>query len=180
MMKSRIAFVALVVSFVSASVSVSANPHMGKWKLNEAKSKMAPGMGKNITVVYAEMKDKVQVTVDGVDKDGKATHAVWVGAADGKAYKTNGNLASDPPAYTAVTPHTLEPTTITGGYVLPPDPTTSTAAATSGPLHPSPPRSAARRAVSVPQARQLCGRGRRGDRAEWRCGAAVGARGARL
>jgi hypothetical protein len=95
-----------------------ANPHMGTWKLNEAKSKIAPGMGKNITVVYAEMKDKMKVTVDGVDKDGKPTHAVWMGAADGKAYKTKGNLAWDAAAYKVVNDHTYEITTMKGGKMF--------------------------------------------------------------
>jgi len=58
---------------------------MGTWKLNEGKSKLAPGLGKNNTVVYAEMKDKIKITVDGVGKDGKPTHSVWEGKADGKA-----------------------------------------------------------------------------------------------
>src|SRR4051812_32108943 len=37
--------------------TMMANPHMGTWKLNEAKSKLAAGMGKNLTVIYAAMKD---------------------------------------------------------------------------------------------------------------------------
>jgi hypothetical protein len=74
MMKTRIAVMALALSFMAAGACFAANPHMGTWKLNEAKSKLAPGMGKNNTVVYAEMKDKMTVTVDGVDKDGKPTH----------------------------------------------------------------------------------------------------------
>ena len=65
---------------------------MGTWKLNEAKSKPVPGMGKNTTVVYAEQGDKIKVTVEGVDKDGKPTHSVWVGKFDGKAYPVKGNL----------------------------------------------------------------------------------------
>jgi hypothetical protein len=95
-----------------------ANPHMGTWKLNEAKSKLAPGMGKNLTVAYAEMKDKMKVTVDGVDKDGKKTHGVWVGMADGKAYKMKGNLPWDAAAYKVVNDHTYEITTMKGGKVL--------------------------------------------------------------
>ena len=94
------------------------NPHMGTWKLNEAKSKLPPGMGKNITVVYTEMKDKMKVTVDGVDKDGKPTHGVWVGMADGKSYKTKGNLAWDAAAYKVVNDHTYEITTMKGGKVF--------------------------------------------------------------
>ena len=91
---------------------------MGTWKLNEAKSKMAPGMGKNVTVVYVEMKDKMKVTVDGVDKDGKPTHGVWMGPADGKSYKMTGNLAWDAAAYKIVNDHTCEITTMKGGKVF--------------------------------------------------------------
>jgi hypothetical protein len=118
MIKTRIAVVAVALSFVTATACFAANPHMGTWKLNEAKSKLAPGMGKNLTVVYAEMKDKMKVTVDGVDKDGKPTHAVWVGMADGKVYKNKGNLAWDASAYKVVNDHTYEITTMKGGKVF--------------------------------------------------------------
>ena len=79
MMKIRITAVAVALSFVATAACFAASPQMGTWKLNEAKSKLVPGMGKNTTVVYAEQKDKIKVTVDGVDKDGKPTHGVWVG-----------------------------------------------------------------------------------------------------
>jgi hypothetical protein len=118
MMKTRIATVAVALSFAMAAACFAANPHMGTWKLNEAKSKIASGMGKNLTVVYAEQKDKMKVTVDGVDKDGKSTHAVWVGMADGKAYKTKGNLAWDAAAYKVVNDHTYEITTMQGGKMF--------------------------------------------------------------
>src|SRR5207249_11182004 len=118
MMKTRIAVVAVALSFIGAAACFAANPHMGTWKLNEAKSKLAPGMWKNNTVVYSEMKDKMKVTVDGVDKDGKPTHAVWVGMADGKAYKTKGNLAWDAASYKVVDDHTYEITTMKGGKVF--------------------------------------------------------------
>ena len=146
MIKTRIAVVAVALSFMGAAFCFGAakttepaaspaaaktaktmapkkeaakmNPHMGTWKLNEAKSKLAPGMGKNLTVVYAEMKDKMKVTVDGVDKDGKATHGVWVGMADGKSYKMKGNLPWDAAAYKVVNDHTYEITTMKGGKVL--------------------------------------------------------------
>jgi hypothetical protein len=147
MMKSRIAIVTVVLSFAAAlfcfgetkatepaaspeaaktakatapkkEAATMANPHMGTWKLNEAKSKIAPGMGKNTTVVYTEQKDKMKVDVTGVDKDGKPTHAVWVGAADGKAYKTKGNLPWDAAAYKVANDHTYQITTMKGGKVF--------------------------------------------------------------
>jgi hypothetical protein len=93
MMKTRIALIAVALSLITTAACFAANPHMGTWKLNEAKSKMPPGMGKNTMVTYAEQKDKIKVTVDGVDKEGKATHGVWLGKFDGKAYPAKGNLS---------------------------------------------------------------------------------------
>ena len=94
------------------------NPHMGTWKLNEAKSKFPAGMGKNTTVVYAEKKDKITVTVDGVDKDGKATHSVWVGKFDGKAYPVKGNLPYNSVAYKMVNDRTNDITTMKDGKMV--------------------------------------------------------------
>lgn len=91
------------------------NPHIGTWKTNEAKSKQEPGMGKTNTVVYAEKKDKIQVTVDGVDKDGKPTHGVWMGMTEGKTYKVKGNLAWDAMAYKMVDDHTYDITAMKSG-----------------------------------------------------------------
>ena len=118
MIKTRIAVLAVALSFMAAAACFAANPHTGTWKLNEAKSKLLPGMGKNITVVYAEMKDKMQVTVDGVDKDGKPTHSVWVGKADGKAYPVKGNLSYDSVAYKVVNDRTYDLTAMKDGKML--------------------------------------------------------------
>jgi hypothetical protein len=95
-----------------------ANPHLGTWKLNEAKSKIATGMGKNTQVVYAEMKNGMKVTVEGVDKDGKKTHGVWMGSADGKAYPMKGNLPWDMAAYKVVNEHTYDITTMKAGKLV--------------------------------------------------------------
>jgi hypothetical protein len=102
MIKTRIAVVALALSFMGSAACFAANPHMGTWKLNEAKSKIPAGMGKNTMVTYAEEKDNIKVTVDGVDKDGKPTHSVWVGKFDGKAYPVKGNLPYNSVAYKVV------------------------------------------------------------------------------
>jgi hypothetical protein len=119
MMKSRIAVVTVALSVMAAGACFGASPQMGTWKLNEGKSKFAPGMGKNTTVMYQEQKgDKVKVTVDGVDKDGKATHSVWVGKFDGKAYKAKGNLPYDMVAYKMVNDRTNEITAMKGGKTV--------------------------------------------------------------
>jgi hypothetical protein len=118
MMKTRIAVVALALSFMGAAACFAASPQMGTWKLNEAKSKMPAGMGKNTTVTYAEQKDKIKVTVDGVDKDGKPTHSVWVGKFDGKTYPAKGNLSWNSAAYKVVNDRTNDITTMKDGKVV--------------------------------------------------------------
>src|SRR5216683_4508247 len=115
MMKTQIAAVAVVLSFVAAAACFAASPHMGTWKLNEAKSKLVPGMGKNTTVTYTEQKDKIKVTVDGMDKDGKPTHSVWVGKFDGKAYPLKGNLPYNSIAYRVVNDRTNDITAMKDG-----------------------------------------------------------------
>src|ERR1700704_2130863 len=115
MMKTQIAVVAVALSFAATTVCFAANAHVGTWKVNEAKSKFGPGMGKTNTVQYAEKKDQLQVTVDGVDKDGKPTHGVWMGRTDGKAYKVKGNLAWDAMAYKMVDDRTYDITGMKGG-----------------------------------------------------------------
>ena len=118
MIKTRIAAVAVALSFLGAAACFAVSPQMGTWKLNEGKSKLVPGMGKNTTVVYSEQKDKIKVTVDGVDKDGKPTHSVWVGKWDGKAYPAKGNMSWNSAAYKMVDDHTNEITAMKDGKVV--------------------------------------------------------------
>lgn len=118
MMKTRIAAVTVALSFLGAAACFAANAHIGTWKTNEAKSKQAVNMGKTNTVTYAEKKDKIEVTVDGADKDGKRTHGVWIGTTDGKAYKVKGNLSWDAMAYKMVDDHTYDITGMKAGKVV--------------------------------------------------------------
>jgi len=79
----------------------------GTWKLNEAKSKLAAGGPKNSTVTYTTAGDKVTVTIDGTDADGKALHVEWTGMYDGKDYPVTGDATIDTRAYKKVNSHTL-------------------------------------------------------------------------
>jgi hypothetical protein len=118
MIKTRIAVVAVALSFAAGAACFAANPHMGTWKLNEAKSKLVPGMGKNTTVTYTEQKDKIKVTVDGVGKDGKPTHSVWVGKFDGKAYPVKGNMPYNSMAFKMVNERTNDITAMKDGKMI--------------------------------------------------------------
>ena len=90
---------------------------MGTWKLNEAKSKLSAGAPKNGTVAYTAAGDKVKVTVDGVDAEGKATHNEWTGKFDGKDYPVTGDATSDVRSYKRIDDRTLEFTAKKGSNV---------------------------------------------------------------
>ena len=105
---------------LAAGALYAADPMEGTWKLNESKSKLTRGTGKNTKVVYDSrlIRDKVTVTVDGVDADGKPFHSVWKGRFNGKDYEVSGDPNSDMRAYTKVNDQTLTMTAKKGGKVM--------------------------------------------------------------
>src|SRR5437016_4136716 len=99
----------LACCFLGGVVCFAADPQMGTWKLNEAKSKITPGTAKNTMVVYKEATGgKVKVTTDGTDANGKPTHSEWTGKFDGKDYSVTGDPTSDMRSYTKVDDRTLD------------------------------------------------------------------------
>jgi hypothetical protein len=117
MMKTRIAVMALALSFMAAGACFAANPHMGTWKLNEAKSKITPGTLKNTHVVYSSMLGQMKVKSDGIGADGKPVHIEWSGKFDGKDYPVSGDPNSDTRSYTKVNDRTLTTTAKKNGKV---------------------------------------------------------------
>ena len=116
-MKIRTILLTVAALFAVIAVCFAADVNMGTWKLNEAKSKISPGAGKNNTVVIAAAGDSVKVTVDGIGADGKPAHNEWTGKFDGKDYPITGDPAADMRAYKPVNDHTLALTEKNGGKV---------------------------------------------------------------
>jgi hypothetical protein len=83
-----------ILIFVTAASCFAANPSLGTWKFNDAKSQMAPGVSRNATITYSQQDHYIKVVTDGTDPDGKPKHTVWVGRFDGKAYPVKGNASS--------------------------------------------------------------------------------------
>ena len=94
--------------FAVAACFAADDPQMGTWKLNEAKSKTAPGMEKLTTVVYEAVGDQVKVTIDGTDADGKPIHNEWTGKFDEKDYAVTGDSTSDMRSYKKIDSHKLK------------------------------------------------------------------------
>ena len=106
-MRLRTIGLTLALCLVAAAAALAADPNMGTWKLNEAKSKIAAGAPKNNTVVYEAAGDNIKVTIDGTSGDGKAVHSEWTGKFDGKEYAVTGDPTSDMRSYTRVNANTL-------------------------------------------------------------------------
>ncbi len=106
-MKTRSILLALLVCLFAVSLGFAENPNMGTWKLNEAKSKFAPGMMKNTTVTYTAAGDSVKVTTDGTAGDGSPLKTEWTGMFDGKDYPLTGDTTANTRAYTKVNDHTM-------------------------------------------------------------------------
>ena len=117
-MKAKLILLTLVVFFLSAVVCSADNPHMGTWKLNEAKSKFAAGATKNNTVVYEAAGNNTKVTVDGTDGSGAAVHSEWTGKFNGRYYAVTGSATGDMRSYARVNSRTLRFREKKGGMVV--------------------------------------------------------------
>src|SRR6266849_2476278 len=103
---TRIATVTVLLSFILTAVSFAANPYIGTWKFNDARSKMRPEVTRNSTITYAEQGDYIKVTTDGTNT-GKRIHTVWVGKFDGKAYPVKGSPFYNASGMRLINEHTV-------------------------------------------------------------------------
>lgn len=117
-MKTKTSFLTLALCLAAVTACFADSPQMGTWKLNETKSKLAPGTGKNTTVVYESHLFETKVTVDGIDAKGKPTHNEWTGRFDGKDHAVAGDPTSDTRAYTKVDDRTMTMVVKKGGKVV--------------------------------------------------------------
>jgi hypothetical protein len=117
-MKTKTFLLTLALCFAAGAACFASNAQMGTWKLNEGKSKPAPGIPQNKKVVYEAAGDNVKVTVDGTDPAGKRTHNEWTGKFDGKFYPVTGDPTSDARSYKTVDARTLDLTTRKGRKVM--------------------------------------------------------------
>lgn len=117
-MKARTIALLLPFVFVGVVMAFADNPHMGTWKLNEAKSKIPAGAQKNTSVVYEPAGDMVKVIVDGVDSNGNPVHNEWTGKFDGKDYPVTGDPTTDTRSYRVINRRTMTLTNKKAGKVV--------------------------------------------------------------
>ena len=100
---NRLVFLVMTFVAVAAAAMFAADPSIGTWKLNIAKSKfadaaMAPKSA--MTKIEAAAGGGVTVTVDNVDSTGKKIHYTYTAKYDGKDYPVKGDENRDSIAIT--------------------------------------------------------------------------------
>jgi hypothetical protein len=116
-MRARKTVLTVLTLFVGLTMCAAQNPHLGTWKLNEAKSKITPGTQENLTVTYEVVGDNIKATLDGIDAQKKPTHNEWTGKFDGKDYPVTGDPTSDTRSYKKIDDRTMEATAKKDGKV---------------------------------------------------------------
>jgi hypothetical protein len=115
---STVAFGVGLVLAVLAVTAWAADSHVGTWKLNIAKSKSSPGsVPKSATLKIEAIDNGYKYSLDGVDGQGKPTHAAFSLKADGKDYPVTGLPYADTMTLKRIDANTTEAVAKKGGKV---------------------------------------------------------------
>jgi hypothetical protein len=106
MRKNTLVAMTAMVILVLATVALAADPHVGTWKLNIAKSKASRAASS--TLIMKAQNNGLKCASDFVDSEGKATHAEWAAKYDGKDYPVKGNPDVDAISLTKIDANTVD------------------------------------------------------------------------
>jgi len=102
-----------------AATLVAADPTLGTWKLNAAKSKYSPGPAPtSATITYEETADGIKRTGENVLPDGTKTSLEYTAKYDGKDYPVTGSETFDMIALKRINDRTVESTLKKSGKVM--------------------------------------------------------------
>lgn len=98
-----------VAAFATTALAQAADPWIGTWRLDAAKSKYSPGpspQSSTITIEAAE--GGIKQTTDTTPLTGPRTHAEVTAKFDGRDYPVKGNPNADTQAYTKIDGHSYQ------------------------------------------------------------------------
>ena len=108
---------AMIFALALAAAAVAADPFVGTWKLNAAKSNANPAPQSQTLEIAAQDPD-FEWTFKTVESDGKAMNGDWLGQYNGKDYPLTGNSDFDTVATKRTNANTLNSALIKGGKVV--------------------------------------------------------------
>jgi hypothetical protein len=104
---------------IASGTAAAADPIIGTWKLNTAKSTFSPGPGPKSQVrTYAESDKGTVLTIKSTAADGKETTATLTFKDDGKSYPVSGNPDFDTVSVKRVDALTINSTQMKAGTVV--------------------------------------------------------------
>jgi hypothetical protein len=119
MKRLKAPIVAGLIVVAAVIVHAQTDAHVGTWKMNAAKSKLAPDSTvKSQTRTYAMYGDGLKGTVDSVNADGSKTTTSYSAHFDGKPYPYSGNPSYDTIVLKKVDASTFEGTLTKSGKVI--------------------------------------------------------------
>ena len=106
--------------WVHSGSAQAADPLVGTWNLDAAKSKFSPGPPpKSITVTFEAAGEGIKATADVVGADDKAAHTTYTGNYDGKDYPITGSeTGADTVSLKRIDARTTKRTDKKGGKVV--------------------------------------------------------------
>lgn len=108
-----------IVCFAAASLLHAADPALGTWKLNVAKSKYSPGPApKSGSLIYEASGDAVKRTGEQIAADGKKSSFSYTAKMDGKFYPVTGSDLFDEISIKKIDDHNTEATLKKAGKVV--------------------------------------------------------------
>lgn len=103
----------------SGQAAQAADPILGTWTLNVAKSTYSPGPApKSMTVKFEAVGDGIKSTADTIAADGSSTHTEYTASYDGKDYPLTGMKDADTVSLRRIDANSAERTDKMGGKVV--------------------------------------------------------------
>jgi uncharacterized ParB-like nuclease family protein len=107
------------ILMIGTGAALAADPVIGTWKLNVAKSTFSPGPAlKSQIRTYAESAHGTMLTIKTMAADGKESTATLTFKEDGKPYSVSGNPDLDMVSVTRVDPLTVHSTQTKAGATV--------------------------------------------------------------
>jgi hypothetical protein len=106
--------------WITTATLWAADPFVGTWKLNLAKSKYSPGPPpKNVTITYEATENGIRATTEGINAEGKPIATTYSATYDGTDVPVTGTGAPyDTIALKRINPNSVELTTKKDGKVV--------------------------------------------------------------
>jgi hypothetical protein len=90
---SIVVLTVVIFTLFLVTVALAADPHIGTWKINVAKSKFPGPPPKSDTLTMTAQDNGYKLVEDRVKADGKAIHIEYAAKYDGKDYPVPGEVA---------------------------------------------------------------------------------------